>query len=131
MATEAWRSSDWINYLLVYTQCAAKGYRTSLICFDFRHLPKFGGYDQFGALLGQVFIEKDNCDEMELIEINLPGLRQRRFMANDNRLLRRSVSFIGVCKDGSVYVIGAESFAKHMTQYLYSVFVKLKNFEIS
>lgn len=85
--------------------------------FTVRNLPKFGGYDQFGALLGQIFIENNNNEEMDLIELNLPGLRQRRFMANDNRKLRRSVSFYGVCKDGSVYVIGAESLAKHMTQY--------------
>lgn len=81
-------------------------------------------------MLGQVFIEKTpaegyaDSDEMELIELNLPGLRQRRFMANDNRLIRRSVSFIGACKDGSVYVIGAESFVKHMTQYVHLFIVK-------
>lgn len=56
--------------------------------------------------------------ELELIEVNLPGLRQRRFLTHTADL-RRTVSIIGVCNDGSVFLIGANSFEGDLTQLVY------------
>lgn len=56
------------------------------------------GFDQFGALFGQVNID----DEMKSVyELNLPGIRQVR----EPTELKRDgddFSLIGVCKDGFV-----------------------------
>ncbi|KAJ6633279.1 putative phosphoenolpyruvate synthase, partial [Pseudolycoriella hygida] len=100
LATEPWRSGDWMNYLAT---------------------PDFGGYDQFGSLLGQVFIDDRNLSlrtefsVMQTYELNLPGIRQRRCLPFYSENQRRYAYIYGVCHDGSVFVIGASSYEDSMT----------------
>lgn len=65
------------------------------------------GYDQHGSMLGEVFIYVVGQVKQQL-EINLPGLRQRRWeptaMGKD---IRRHASIISVCGDGMVVHVGA------------------------
>lgn len=53
---------------------------------------------------------------MEEYEFNLPGIRQRRWGPHKADHLHRTASIMGVCNDGSVYVIGANSFKQGITQ---------------
>lgn len=89
---------------------------------NFSSTPDFGGYDQFGSLLGQVFIDDrnlalrtENC-EMQTYELNLPGVRQRRCLPVYSENQRRYAYIYGVCQDGTVFVIGASSYEDSMTQ---------------
>ncbi len=85
-----------------------------------------GGYDQFGALFGQVKIhekEPDNADfdsyfkpKFEEFELNLPGLRQRRWGVNKVKHLHRTGVFLGTAVDGTVFEIGALSSKIGLTQ---------------
>lgn len=116
---EWWKLED-----LTVCRIIFKIIRADETCFYCSNLPKFGGYDQFGALLGQVFIE--NVDEpsddkndakMDLLEFNLPGYRKRRVLPiNRRQQIRRSASIIGVCFDGTVFEIGALSYYEKVTQ---------------
>lgn len=84
--------------------------------------PDFGGYDQFGAFLGQVFIDDRNLSlrtessEMSMFELNLPGIRQRRCLPFYSENQRRYAYIYGVCHDGTIFVIGASSYQESMTQ---------------
>lgn len=84
--------------------------------------PTFGGYDQFGALHGQVFIENivrnDDVDEvtMDLFELNLPGFRKRRCLPASTQNIHRYLDIIGVCFDGTVFEIGGISYQENLTQ---------------
>lgn len=64
------------------------------------------GYDQHGAMLGEVFL---NGPTKEQFEINLPGIRQRRWGTLSIPQLQKSGSIIGVCADGTVLNIGGFS----------------------
>lgn len=57
------------------------------------------GYDQYGAMLGEVFV--GSGDAKEQFEINLPGLRQRRWGTIGNGSPYASI--IGVFGDGLVF----------------------------
>ena len=74
----------------------------------------FNGYDQFGSLYGLVHIEASD-DGFQEIELNLPGMRQRRWLQEID-VIQRSVKIIGVCKDGSVFLLEAKSFEEHISQ---------------
>lgn len=71
------------------------------------------GYDQFGSMLGEVFVTASGSDCLEPIqtfELNLPGLRKRQWRANGpGRSLGRSATIFGVCVDGLVFQVGAFS----------------------
>lgn len=90
VATEPWRDGNWMNMLSKADS---------------------GGYDQYGSLLGQVFVQDYNNDDsiMESIELNLPGLRQRRWGPHKVAHLHRTASIVGVCCDGNVFTVGAYS----------------------
>lgn len=102
LATEPWRHSNWINYLGVDA-----GY---------------GGFDQFGTLFGQVHRQQttgnddDDDDTTSTTVLNLPGVRQRRWTPDQAERVRRSVSIVGVCPDGSVFVLGAHSLENNLTK---------------
>lgn len=76
-----------------------------------------GGYDQFGVCKGQVKIYDDDSanyindllPKVEIIELNLPGIRQRRWGPNKNHHLHRTGVLIGSVKDGFVFEVGAFS----------------------
>lgn len=93
LATEAWRDGDWMKLL-------AKA--------------DSGGYDQYGAMKGEIFISAMEDDEY--FEVNLPGVRQRRWGPTKVAHLRRTGSIIGVCRDGMVFVVGAFSSKGNLTQ---------------
>lgn len=83
-----------------------------------------GGYDQFGACQGQIKIfENDSASYVdgmlpnaETIELNLPGLRQRRWGPVKNHHLHRTGVFIGSIKDGCAFEVGAMSGKTGLTQ---------------
>ncbi|KAL7035897.1 hypothetical protein ACKWTF_008613 [Chironomus riparius] len=96
LATEKWRDGKW----------------SSLI-----NLNDAGGYDQFGACRGQVRIYEKNYDaymegllpKAEIKELNLPGLRKRRWGPHKNENVHRTGVIIGSMKDGTVLEVGAFS----------------------
>lgn len=72
------------------------------------------GFDQCGALMGQISI--DNSDEKEIFEVNLPGIRRNRsndiaLMANNNK---KCVTTIGVARDGCIFVILEKTFPNQL-----------------
>ena len=77
----------------------------------------YDGHDQCGSLFGQVIIDFGVGRAKEVFELNLPGLKQRRW---ENTLveheLGRTVCLFGACKDGSVYAIGAKTFKESHTK---------------
>lgn len=85
--------------------------------FQSRLASKFHGHDQFGSMFGQVTINGEKTNEKEIMELNLPGVRQRRWVDIGKESMHRTVTFIGVCKDGNVFVLGAKSFKQHLTQW--------------
>lgn len=98
LATEPWRHGHWLEYL------STNGY---------------GGFDQFGSLFGQVHLDvvgDGPNTETTTTELNLPGLRQRRWTSYDQEKVRRSCSIVGCCADGSVYVLGAYSLERNLTK---------------
>lgn len=106
MALEPWRSGNW-KYML--------------------NKADSGGYDQFGALKGRVFVrrekfdftkilsEKDSDSSFMVIELNLPGIRQRRWGPSKTAHLHRTASFVGVFQDGVVFELGAFSSKRGLT----------------
>lgn len=64
------------------------------------------GYDQYGAMFGEVFIVKED-EEKEQFEINLPGLRKRRWETGSVEKLKSSRTIIGVFADGMVFNVTA------------------------
>lgn len=54
--------------------------------------------------------------EMEMFELNLPGVRQRRCLPFYSENQRRYAYIYGVCYDGTVFIIGASSYDDSMTQ---------------
>lgn len=104
LATEEWRDGRWANMILKKNS---------------------GGYDQFGALFGHVKIYQNSSDmkfeslmnpKFEEFEMNLPGLRQRRWGVNKVKHLHRTGVLIGVAKDGTVFEVGALSGKYGLTQ---------------
>lgn len=75
------------------------------------------GFEQFGACQGEVkiydrdFLPYSNgmLPKMENIELNLPGLRQRRWNLYKNNNLYRSGVLLGSFKDGCFFEVGAFS----------------------
>lgn len=65
------------------------------------------GFDQFGSLFGQVTIK--HGDSKEVLEMNLPGVRQSRFL--DEKSFSeppKSWSLVAACKDGFVVSLSAQ-----------------------
>lgn len=58
------------------------------------------GFDQCGAMFGQVSV-----DEEEPFEVNLPGVRRIRF--GDGNRSEQSVTVIGVGRDGAVFALSS------------------------
>lgn len=102
IALEPWRDGNW-KYML--------------------NKAESGGYDQFGALKGQVFVQKERIDFTKILtvseqnsdknftvtELNLPGIRQRRWGPSKTSHLHRTASLVGVLQDGVVFELGAFS----------------------
>ncbi len=53
---------------------------------------------------------------MQVYELNLPGIRQRRCLPFYSENQRRYAYIYGVCEDGTVFAIGASSYNESMTQ---------------
>lgn len=77
---------------------------------------KFQGHDQFGSLFGQITIDGRKPSDRQILELNLPGVRQRRWGDIGKEMVHRMVTFIGICEDGNVFVLGAKSFREYLTQ---------------
>lgn len=88
--------------------------KTCLIILIFRATNDFGGFDQFGSLYGQLFLTDIDNLPMKPIELNLPGLRQRRHTSHDAEKIYRSFSVTGVIPDGTLYFL--ESFVLDKNQ---------------
>lgn len=75
------------------------------------------GFDQFGACQGEVkvydrdFPSYSNglLPKMENIELNLPGLRQRRWSSHKNNHHHRTGVLLASIKDGCSFEVGAYS----------------------
>lgn len=91
---------------------------------NWKHMLKMeesGGFDQFGALHGQIFLSENSKIDfgvvlstgqipfVKTIELHLPGLRQRRWGPTKVWHLHRTATFIGVLKTGVVFELGAIS----------------------
>lgn len=68
--------------------------------------PDSRGYDQYGAMKGEVFIGKKNDSAPERIELNLPGIKVRRWGPLPASHMNDMALIIGVCGDGMVFNIG-------------------------
>lgn len=103
LATEKWRDGNWMNML---------------------NKKDSGGYDQFGACKGEVKIYDQDASpyvegllpKVENIELNLPGLRQRRWGPHKNHHLHRTGVLMGSIKDGVSFEVGAFSAKYGLTQ---------------
>lgn len=92
LASEPWRDGNWMRLLAKVDSC---------------------GYDQYGSMFGEIYL---NGEEKEQFEVNLPGLRQRRWGLVNNSKLRRTAVIVGVCRDGMVFNVGAFSSTEGVTQ---------------
>ena len=103
LATEKWRDGKWQNLI---------------------NLNDAGGYDQFGACKGQVKIYEKNYDaymegllpKAEIKELNLPGIRKRRWGPQKNENVHRTGVILGSMKDGTILEVGAFSSKIGVTQ---------------
>lgn len=103
LASEHWRDGKWMNLM---------------------KLKDSGGYGQFGACKGQVRIYENDyiayksgmLPKVDTIELNLPGIRQRRWGPHKNEHLHRTAVILGAIKDGTVIEIGAFSSKIGVTQ---------------
>lgn len=89
--------------------------------FKFR-LTSGKGFDQFGSLFGQVFIN-DNISK-EIFEINLPGARMVRNVKYDQRAMNDSLktwTLVGTCKDGFVITLSAKEIENQSKVYMGAV----------
>lgn len=76
-----------------------------------------GGYDQFGACQGEVKIYDRDLStyvegmspKIQNIELNLPGIRQRRWGPHKTHHLHRTGIIMGSIRDGTVFEVGAYS----------------------
>jgi hypothetical protein len=83
-----------------------------------------GGYDQFGACQGQVKIYDNDTlsyvdglmPAVEVFELNLPGLKQRRWGPVKNHRFHRTGVIVGSIKDGCAFEVGAMSGKTGITQ---------------
>lgn len=83
-----------------------------------------GGYDQYGSCLGQVKVFEKDCSsyveglspKVETFEMNLPGIKQRRWGPHKNHHLHRTGVLIASAKDGCVFEVGAFSGKYGLTQ---------------
>lgn len=102
-ATENWRDGKWMDMMIKKDS---------------------GGYDQFGACQGEVKIyDRDSSSyvngllpRVENFELNLPGIRQRRWGPHKNHHIHRTGVFIGSIKDGCAFEVGAFSSKYGLTQ---------------
>lgn len=81
--------------------------------------PDSRGYDQYGAMKGEIFIgSKDNNrrSKWEKIEVNLPGIKIRRWGPLPASIISQQSFLIGVCNDGMVFTIGAFSSIEGLKQ---------------
>ena len=103
LATEKWRDGKWMNLM---------------------NLKDAGGYGQFGNCHGQARIYENDYEaykigllpKCETFELNLPGIRQRRWGPNKMEHLHRTAVILGTIKDGTVIEVGAFSSKYGVTQ---------------
>jgi hypothetical protein len=103
LANEKWRDAKWKNLL---------------------NLKDSGGYGQFGTCKGQIRFFDNNYDayasgllpKQDIVEVNLPGIRQRRWGPHKTEHLHRTAVILGSFKDGTVLEIGAFSSKVGVTQ---------------
>ena len=83
-----------------------------------------GGYDQFGACHGEVKIYDQNSScyvegllpKVDVHELNLPGLRQRRWGPYKSKHLLQTGVLMGSVTDGCNFEVGAFSAKYGLTQ---------------
>jgi hypothetical protein len=103
LATEPWRDGKWMQLMTIQNS---------------------GGYDQFGACQGQIKVYDNNSSAyaecllppVECFELNLPGLRQRRWGPQKTQHLHRTGVLMGSIKDGCAFEVGALSKKVGLTQ---------------
>lgn len=92
VSSEAWRDGNWVRVL---------------------DKIEATGFDQFGSLFGEVFL---NGSEQEQFELNLPGMRQNNRESSPSKVVRRTATVIGVAQDGMVFHLGAFSRTDGLSQ---------------
>jgi hypothetical protein len=103
LATEKWRDGKWMNLI---------------------NLKDAGGYGQFGVCKGEVRVFENNYEayqsgltpKNETTELNMPGIRQRRWGPYKNDHLHRTGIIMGSMQDGTVLEVGAISSKIGVTQ---------------
>lgn len=88
-----------------------------------------GGYDQFGSCHGQGKIYDNDASayvegmlpKVEEFELNLPGIRQRRWGPTKSGHLHRTGVIIGSIKDGCAFEVGALSGKYGLTQWVFKI----------
>lgn len=82
--------------------------------------PDSRGYDQYGAMKGEIFIghviKSGTKDPPERIELNLPGLKMRRWGPAQSLHIMELVHLVGVCSDGTVFLVGAFASKERLKQ---------------
>lgn len=68
-------------------------------------------------MYGQLHLTDIDGLSQKPIELNLPGVRQRRQTSYDVEKIHRSASVIGISPDGSVYLLESFSLDKNLTRY--------------
>lgn len=76
----------------------------------------YGGFDQFGSLYGQLHLTDANGCALKPIELNLPGVRQRRHTSYDAEKLLRSCTIAGISPNGTLYLLESFSLVKNLTR---------------
>lgn len=100
LSEEGTKKTLWINCKNCLHLLSPRNPQTNL----FFSLKSESGFEQCGALFGQVIIENDSGEEnepKETLELNLPGLR--KVILSDVPIdSTEELRFIGVGRDGSV-----------------------------
>lgn len=80
--------------------------------------PDSRGYDQYGAMRGEIYLGWKGRGRVrkEKIELNLPGLKMRRWGPLPSSLLTEMGYLIAVCADGMVFIVGAFSSKEGLKQ---------------
>ncbi|CRL04384.1 CLUMA_CG017475, isoform A [Clunio marinus] len=96
LATEKWRDGKWMQLMTKKDS---------------------GGYDQYGSCAGEVKVyDQDQSPyvegmlpKIENFELNLPGIRQRRWGPHKNQHLHRTGVLLGSIENGCAFEVGAFS----------------------
>lgn len=74
---------------------------------SFVRLNAWRGFDQCGAMYGQVTIENGNGVDKEIVEVNLPGVRRVRF--DGETTVGENTTIVGAGDDGCIFSLSTDS----------------------